>query len=111
MTAEEKLAMLKTLLDIPAADTSEDARLTVYLSVAEKEILGWRYSYSSVTPTITVVPDEYEMTQIFAVIAGYSQSGAENQTSHNENGISRSFSYPDMVHYIRANVIPICGVL
>lgn len=106
MTIAEKLAMLKSILIM---DDSEDERLTVYLSASEKEILAWRYSYSE--NTHTSVPAEYEMTQIFAVVAGYSQSGAENQLTHSENQISRSFSYPDMVHYIRANVIPICGVM
>jgi len=109
MNVEEKLEMLKTILDIPSSDSSEDSRLTVYLSVAEREIIGWRYSYSS--QTVETVPAEYEMVQVFAVVAGYSQSGAENQLSHSENSISRTFSYPDMVHYIRANVIPLCGVL
>jgi hypothetical protein len=109
MNVEEKLEMLKTILDIPSSDSSEDSRLTVYLSVAEREIIGWRYSYGS--QTVETVPAEYEMVQVFAVVAGYSQSGAENQLSHSENSISRTFSYPDMVHYIRANVIPLCGVL
>ncbi len=109
MNVEEKLEMLKTILDIPSSDSSEDSRLTVYLSIAEREIIGWRYSYSS--QTVETVPAEYEMVQVFAVVAGYSQSGAENQLSHTENSISRTFSYPDMVHYIRANVIPLCGVV
>lgn len=109
MNVEDKLEMLKTVLDIQPSDTSEDSRLTVYLSAAEKEIIGWRYSYAS--QTVETVPAEYEMVQVFAVVAGYSQSGAENQMSHTENSISRTFSYPDMIHYIRANVIPLCGVL
>lgn len=106
MTNAEKLAMLKSIL---VMDDSEDERLTVYLSASEKEILAWRYSYSENTPTS--VPAEYEMTQIFAVVAGYSQSGAENQLSHSENGISRSFKYEDMVAYIRSHVIPIVRVM
>lgn len=107
MSNEEKLAMVKSMLEI--SDNSEDARITVYLTAAEKEIIAWRYSHSS--QKVETVPSEYEMTQIFAVVAGYSQSGAESQLSHSENGISRSFSYPDMLHYIRANVLPICGLI
>jgi hypothetical protein len=109
MNVEEKLEMLKTILDIPSSDSSEDSRLTVYLSVAEREIIGWRYSYSS--QTVETVPAEYEMVQVWSVVNGFSQSGAEGQTSHSENGISRGFSYPDMIHYIRKTVIPLCGVL
>lgn len=107
MTVDEKLAMVKTLLEI--SDTSEDALIEVYLNAAEKEILSWRYSLSS--QNVTAVPGEYEMTQVFAVIAGYSQSGAENQTSHTENSITRQFKYADMIAYIRSHVTPIVGIL
>lgn len=86
-----------------------DNMLTAYLEAAGKEIIAWRYSYSG--QTVTEVPAEYEMTQIYAVIAGYSQSGAEGQIAHSENGISRTFKYPDMLRYIRTNVIPLCGVM
>lgn len=109
MNVTEKLKMVKTLLDIAESDTTEDSRIQVYLTAAEKEIISWRYSLSS--QTVDAVPAEYEMTQIFAVIAGYSQSGAESQLSHSENSISRTFSYPDMIHYIRKNVVPFCGLI
>lgn len=105
MTSDEKLDMLSILLD--DSNVSDD-KLEAYLSAAEKEILAWRYSYSSQQPS--EVPAEYEMTQIHAVIAGLSISGAENQTQHSENGINRMFKYPDMVAYIRNNVLPIAGV-
>ena len=108
MNTTEKLSMVKTLLGIENTDTQEDSLIQVYLAAAEKEIISWRYSLSS--KVVDTVPAEYEMTQIFAVVAGYSQSGAESQLSHSENGISRTFSYPDMIHYIRKNVLPICGV-
>ena len=107
MTNSEKLTMVKTLMGI--TDTQEDARIEVYLDASKREILGWRYSLASNAPMD--VPVEYEMTQIHAVIAGYSQSGAENQTAHSENGISRTFKYEDMIAYIRAHVAPMVGVL
>ena len=79
MTEAEKLSMVKSMLGFE--DTSEDEKLMAYLTASRKEILGWRYSYCEAIPT--EIPAEYEMTQVFAVIAGYSQSGAENQVSHN----------------------------
>lgn len=105
MTMDEKIKMLEALL----GDTTIPVdRLEAYLAAAEKEILAWRYSYSS--QTVSEVPAEYEMTQIHAVIAGIGISGAENQTQHSENGINRSFKYADMLAYIRAHVLPIVGV-
>ena len=107
MTDTEKLTMVKSILSIE--DTSEDTRIATYLSVAKFEIIAWRYSYG--TGNVTEVPAEYEMTQIYAVVAGYSQSGAENQKQHTENSIARVFKYADMIEYIRANVIPLVKVL
>ena len=109
MTLVEKVSMLKILLGVDESDISEDKRFEVYLDSAKREILSWRYSYANEKPD--EVPDEYEMTQIHAVIAGYSISGAENQISHSENGISRSFKYEDMVAYIRGHIIPIAKVI
>ena len=107
MSDTEKLSMIKSMLGFD--DTSEDTRLLAYLDASGREILAWRYSYSDETPS--VVPTEYEMTQVSAVIAGYSQSGAENQTAHSENGISRTFKYEDMLAYIRSHVIPMVKVI
>lgn len=107
MSDAEKMSMIKSMLGFE--DVSEDNRLTAYLDASKSEILAWRYSYSSEVPT--EVPAEYEMTQVSAVVAGYSQSGAENQTSHSENGISRTFKYEDMIAYIRSHVIPIVKVM
>ena len=106
MTDVEKLLMIKSLMGL---SDSEDEQVSVYLSAAEREILAWRYSYAKDVPEI--VPVEYEMTQVYAVIAGYSISGAENQMTHSENGISRSFKYEDMIAYIRSHVIPIAKVI
>lgn len=100
MTDAEKLVQLKALLQI--TDTTQDATLAVYLSLARDEILSWLYSGK--TPEgVTDVPERYIPTQIMAVVAGYGLMGAENQTAHSENGISRTFKYSDMVQYIRAN--------
>ena len=109
MTDAEKWAMVKTIVNIVEADRTEDKRISTYLTIAGREILTWRYSYG--TTEVTEVPADYEMTQIYAVVAGYSQSGAENQRQHTENGISRVFRYEDMIQYIRANVIPFAKVL
>lgn len=112
MKETEKLEMVKTVLNI--ADSAEDQRIGVFLSAAAKEIMSWRYSYSDQfrnRDDLDEVPVEYEMTQVFAVVAGYSQSGAENETAHSENGVSHTFRYSDMVAYIRSHVIPVVKIL
>ena len=103
MTTAEKLATVKTILDI--SDNTKDELLTTYLDMAKREILAWRYADGADAPED--VPAEYEPVQIQAVVNGYTQSGSEGQTSASENGITRRFEFADMVSYIRAHVIAV----
>lgn len=101
--------MVKTLLRIDGADTSEDALIETYLEAAAQEIIAWRYSNAHSVPED--VPGAYEMTQVQAVINGYTQAGIEGQLRSSENGIVREFQYSDMVSFIRAHVIPVAGTV
>lgn len=107
MTNEEKISMLTTLLfpdgDYEEADT---AMLGVYLSLAEKEILNYRYSYSS-GGIPEELPSEYDVIQVMAVMQGFSQNGADGQTVSVENGVHRHWKYEDMLSYIYSHVIPL----
>ena len=111
MTSEAKLAMVKAILRIDDTDTSEDALITTYLDMAQQEMLSWRYSHANPDNVPETVPPEYEITQVQAVINGYTQAGVEGQVLSIENGIHRHFNYSDMVEYVRAPVIPIAGVM
>ena len=103
--------MVKAILRIDDTDTSEDALITTYLEMAQQEILNWRYSHANPDNVPETVPPEYEITQVQAVINGYTQAGVEGQVLSIENGIHRHFNYSDMVEYVRAHVIPIAGVM
>ena len=111
MTSEAKLAMVKAILRIDGTDTSEDALITTYLDMAAQEIIAWRYSHAKAKNKPEMVQPEYEMTQVQAVINGYTQAGVEGQVLSIENGIHRHFNYSDMLEYVRAHVIPVAGVL
>lgn len=101
MDAMKKLMMVK---DILGNTLQDDNVIMAYIEMAGQEILSWKYSYARSMPSS--VDAEDEITQVMAVVAGYNQRGAENQKTHNENGIDRSFHFTDMVAYIRAHVIP-----
>lgn len=109
MTNDEKLLVLAELLEMDEPSSADFRRLETYLKLAEREIISWRYGYSETKPCS--FPDELDGVQLFAVVAGCNTSGAENQTSHSENGISRTFKHSDMIAYIRANVTPYVGVI
>ena len=110
MTDAEKLTMIKSLLS-DGGSLPSDAKLTNYLTLAKQEILNWMYGQVGGIPsTVTDVPLKYEVTQIYAVVAGYTHAGAEGETQHNENGINRYFSSADMIDYIHRNVLAIVRV-
>lgn len=106
MTIEEKLDMVKCIM---GSDAPDDNTIVSYLAYAKNEILQWRFSYNP-----DAMPDEvepaYEVTQVQSVVNGFTQRGMEGETVSVENGIHRHFSFPDMVRYIRANVIPYAKV-
>lgn len=111
MTDAQKLTMLKTLIEDGSGYLPSDNTLNTYLSVAQIEILSWMYHLIGGVPSdVTEVPPKYEMTQIYAVIAGWTHAGAEGQSLSIENGVHRDFVYTDMIDYIRNNVSAIVRV-
>lgn len=110
MSNEQKLTMLKILL-VDGGDVPSDEKLTAYLSIAEGEILAWQYHLVGGVPaSVTSIPDKYANTQIYAVVAGYTQAGAEGEQTHVENSVHRHFRYSDMLDYIHNNVLPYARV-
>ena len=110
MTDAEKLTMIKTLLE-DGGEMPSDEKLSAYLSIAKSEILAWIYHLVGGVPDdVTVVPSKYDNTHIYAVIAGYTQAGAEGEANHHENGVIRVFRYAEMLDYIHNNVLPLVRV-
>lgn len=109
MTNAQKLTYIKTMMGI--ADTTQDVLLETYLDMAAQETINWKYSLVGIPAGKSEIDPEDEIAQIHAVVAGYNIRGAENQTSHNENQIYRTFDANDMVDYIRQHVIPYAKVV
>lgn len=106
MTDVQKLRTLQTLLE-DGGDVPGDDKLNTYLEVAAGEILAWQYHLIGGVPdSVTSVPSKYEGIQIYAVVAGYTQAGAEGEQTHIENSVHRHFRYSDMLDYIHNNVLP-----
>ena len=105
MTAEQRLGMVKTIM---GPDAPDNETIEAYLEMARVGILQWRYSNGTDMPAD--VPAEYEMTQVYAVVNGFTQRGVEGQTVSIENGIHRHFEFADMIRYIRSNVIAMAKI-
>jgi len=104
MTQEEKLNMLKAM--VGGSDTDEV--LSAYLLIAGKKIITRAYPYKS---DVTEVPTQYDTLQ--CEIAAYlmNKRGAEGQTSHTENGITRQYENADVPASMLKSVTPYCGVI
>lgn len=101
MTLEEmKIEMARGI----SPDEAEDSILESELLAAETMILNKMYPFGY--PDGTVIPTRYERLQIKLAIELYTQRGAEGQSSHTENSISRTFNTTSR---ILAQILPHVG--
>lgn len=104
MTESEKLVILKTM--IGGSDT--DDVLSTYLKLAGMKITARAFPYDD---SAHEVPDKYALLQ--CEIAAYllNKRGAEGETQHSENGISRIYENADIPASMLRPVTPYCGVI
>mgnify|MGYP003447045673 CR=1 FL=1 len=89
-----QLEKLKRLLN----EQENDELLELYLEDAKNIICELRYTYE--------VEPQYLTTQLKIAMELYSKSGAEGQTSHSENGISRTYEAADISPSLLSNITP-----
>ena len=104
MTQEEKLECLRGMLspDVPA-----DEELIALLFVTRGAILNARYPLGC--PKEVEVPLKYEHIQLQACVVLYNKKGAEGQTAHSENGISRTYETGDIPYSLLKQITPMAG--
>jgi hypothetical protein len=101
MTFEEKMIELARGI---APDVAEDSVLELELLTAETMILNKMYPFGYEDGM--VIPPRYERLQIKLAVELYSKRGAEGQSSHSENGTSRS--WPEVSNILK-QVVSHCG--
>ena len=104
MSNHSKLDQLKMLLDIDGS--SEDARLSVYLRLAEQKVLNRVYPFGTDKST---VPAKYSFKVVEIAQYLYLRRGSEGETSHSENGVSRSYESADIPDSMLSEVVPMVG--
>lgn len=103
MTEEEKLAMLKALV----GDSDAEEVLSTYLKLAGRKIITKAYPFDD---TQTEVPSQYAELQVEIAAYLLNKRGAEGQTSHSENGISRGYENGDVPPSMLNRVTPSCAL-
>lgn len=104
MNEEEKLIALRAM--VGGYDTDEV--LSTYLKLAGRKIIARAFPYN---PSVTEVPVQYDTLQCEIAAYMLNKRGAEGQTSHSENGISRSYENADVPASMLKVVTPHCGVI
>lgn len=104
MTNEQKIEKLKVLI---SPDTASDELLLYLLEQSEGIILNRRYPFG--TPEGASLSPLYEQIQIRIVLELFSKMGAEGQTMHTENGVSRTWEAADVSPSLLRQIIPVCG--
>lgn len=104
MTIDEKLDALKLRI---APDTASDDLLSELLEQAGAIVLNRRFPFGF--PVDAEVPHQYERVQISIALELYSKMGAEGETSHNENGISRTYEAGDISPSLLKQILPMCA--
>lgn len=84
MTIEERENTFNEMLGEEVSTTLVDT----YLRLATQKILNHRYPFDK---TKVEIEPRFEMDMIELAIVLYNQRGAEGETQHNENGVSRHY--------------------
>lgn len=110
MSDAEKTNRIKLRLGL--TDDSKDALIAEYLLTAKEAILWQMYAmHKDIPDGVTDIPTKYEAVQMEACINAYSQMGAENELTHAENGISRSYAHSGIASFVESKVLPIVVVI
>ena len=108
MTEVEKLAMLRVMVGQPNEGDWSDEVLVSYLAIAGRKIINRAYPYDD---TVTEVPRRYGYLQCDIATYLLNKRGAEGQSSHSENGVSRGYESADVPESMMSEVVPHVGVL
>lgn len=103
MTDTEKLTMLKAM-----TGEKDESVLSTYLSIAGNKVLKRAYPFDS---TVTVVPDRYAYNQVEIAAYLVNKRGAEGETAHSENGISRSYEDGDVPPTLLREIVPCASLI
>lgn len=104
MTEEEKIVMLKNMVE----DPDSDEVLSTYLKLAGRKIVLKAFPYDT---SVVDVPPQYDLLQCEIAAYMLNKRGAEGQTQHTENGIARQYENADVPESMLAVITPHCGII
>lgn len=104
MTESEKINILKAM----SGGKDTDEILSTFLSIAKNKILNHAFPYDD---SVEEVPSKWAMIQCEIACYLLNKRGAEGQTAHSENGITRSYENADIPQSMLRQITVHCGVI
>ena len=98
-----KLKMVKAM-----TGETDEGILSTYLSIAGDKVCRKAYPYD---PDVRLVPYRYGFVQVEIAVYLLNKRGAEGQTAHSENGISRSYEDGDVPPTLLRDIVPFASVM
>lgn len=99
----EKKEMVKAM-----TEETNDSTVSAYLGIAGNKICRKAYPFDT---TVTEVPEQYHFLQVEIAVYLLNKRGAEGESGHSENGISRTYENGDVPPSMLRQIVPMCGVL
>lgn len=103
MTDKEKRTMLEAI-----TGETEEAVLSTYLTLAAGVVLRKAFPFGDGTET---VPAKYETVQIEIAAYMLNKRGAEGESAHSENGVTRYYEDGDIPPTLLRRILPVGEVL
>lgn len=104
MTDVEKLTALRAMV----GGSDADEVLSTYLLLAGMKVIARAFPYNE---EVVEVPAKYETVQLEIAAYMLNKRGAEGQTQHSENGITRQYENADIPSSMLKAITPHCGVI
>ena len=105
MTYDDKLTMLGRM-----TGEAEQEVLSTYLLLAEEVIMSKAYPFSDGEQP-AAMPAQYDGVQVEIAAYMLNKRGAEGETAHSENGVSRTYENGDIPASLLRRITPRAGVL
>lgn len=95
---------LKTYLKI--TDNSEDALLSLFLDIAQDEVLHRRHPFGFTDIEKTATLERYSSNILKIAVYFYLKKDAEGEVTHNENGMNRTYESADVPSSYLFDIVP-----
>lgn len=99
MTREQKIEVINTMTD----KLYDENMIVVYMDSAEAIIMQKAYPFGNAP---AVMPMQYDRTHIDVAVYLLNKRGAEGETTHTENGVSRTYESSDVPQSMLRGIIP-----